>query len=114
MLAPRPDGVPHFGPPSGLDFGGFWSNPGSMLGPSWRYLGALGHKRWHWMGWWGYAKRKELPISVILLISRIAGESAGKLDRVGIPRPARAAASAASRRVPGSRIQFFSTRFVER
>ena len=59
FFAPRSDGVPHFGPPSGLDFGGFWSNFGSMLGPSWRYLGALGHKRWHWMGWWGFAKRKE-------------------------------------------------------
>ena len=61
FFAPRTDGVPHFGPPSGLDFGGFWSNFGSMLGPTWRYLGALGHKRWHWTGWWGYAKRKELP-----------------------------------------------------
>ena len=77
FFAPRTDGVPHFGPPSGLDFGGFWSNFGSMLGPSWRYLGALGHKRWHWMGWWGYAKRKELlenrrltrdsQVSVVLL-----------------------------------------------
>ena len=65
FFAPRTDGVPHFGPPSGLDFGGFWSNFGSMLGPSWRYLGALGHKRWHWMGWWGYAKRKEFGTGVL-------------------------------------------------
>ena len=34
FFAPRPDGVPHFGLPSGLDFGGVWSNFGSMLGPT--------------------------------------------------------------------------------
>ena len=33
-----------------------WSNFGPNMEPTWRYLGPLGHKRWHWMGWWGYAK----------------------------------------------------------
>ena len=51
----------------GVDFGRFW-------GPVWRFLvtiwvlcaqsfwrSILFIKIWFWMGWWGYAKRKELP-----------------------------------------------------
>ena len=34
-------------------WGPFWHRFGAMLGP-------LGATSWHWKGWWGYAKRKEL------------------------------------------------------
>ena len=30
---------------------------GSILLPSWRYVAPFWRKSWHWMGWWGYAKR---------------------------------------------------------
>ena len=32
---------------------------GPNLVPTWRHLGPLWCKSWSWMGWWGYAKRKE-------------------------------------------------------
>ena len=48
FLAPKSDGVPHF-----------WSIFGPILVPTWRHLGPLWCKSWSWMGWWGYAKRKE-------------------------------------------------------
>ena len=43
----------HFGAklaPFGLHFA-------AILVLSWLYLGPLGRTSWHWMGWWGYAKR---------------------------------------------------------
>ena len=45
----KSDGVPHFG-----------SIFEPNLVPTWRHLGPLWCKSWFWMGWWGYAKRKEL------------------------------------------------------
>ena len=38
---------------------------GSMLAPYKRYVGPFGRKSWHWMGWWGYAKRQELFYKMI-------------------------------------------------
>jgi len=38
-----------------------WPRFGKCLAPFWHPVGAilglLGARRWHWMGWWGYAKR---------------------------------------------------------
>ena len=42
----------------------FWLHFAAMLVPSWRYLGPLGRKILHWMGWWGYAKRKEFILHI--------------------------------------------------
>ena len=48
FLAPKSDGVPHF-----------WSIFAPKMVPTWRHLGPLWCKSWFWMGWWGYAKRRE-------------------------------------------------------
>ena len=57
FLASKSDGVPHF-----------WSIFGLKLVLTWRYLEAFGRKNLHWMGWWGYAKRKELNFALDYLI----------------------------------------------
>ena len=49
FLAPKSDGVFHF-----------WSICAPNLVPTWRHLEPLWCKSWSWMGWWGYATRKEL------------------------------------------------------
>ena len=53
----------HFGSisvPLGPILARFWK----FLAPCWHHFGAMlgplgGRKSWHWMGWWGYAKRQE-------------------------------------------------------